>query len=114
LDRLNTPPSDEECNNKVTILEELPPTPRTMDFDEETTTAEEEWTFEDDENLLKHVLGLPMNNFKWKQVEGQFGDRHMSKMCSERWDFLKKQLLKDVHIVTMEEKQQEENNNNKL
>jgi hypothetical protein len=102
LDRLNTPPSDEEPNHEYEKIprrqskqeEMLPPTPRSAleDSDEE----EEEWTVNDDEELIKHVFGLPMKNVKWKQVETQFQDRHLAKMCSERWDFLKRQLLRDI------------------
>lgn len=102
-------------------LDELPPTPRSITLamdelssDEEGATntvmeeekkeeGEEEWSFQDDENLLMHVLNLPMNNLKWKKLETQFGDRHMAKMCCERWDFIKKQLIKDIKIVVKEE-----------
>jgi hypothetical protein len=104
----------------LVILDELPPTPRsvTLAMDElssdeeggamiikkkEAEETEQEWTLSDDENLLMHVLGLPMNNLKWKKLETQFGDRHMAKMCFERWDFLKKQLIKDIRLVTKEE-----------
>jgi hypothetical protein len=103
MDRLNTPPSDEDPSHEYEKMtqrreskqeEMLPPTPRSAldDSDED----EEGWTVNDDEELIKHVFGLPMKNVKWKQVETQFQDRHLAKMCSERWDFLKKQLLKDI------------------
>lgn len=102
------------------LTDELPPTPRSilaldessddennnhaMDTEKKKSATEEKnWSIEDDEQLLSHVLGLPMNNFKWKGLESQFGDRHMAKMCAERWDFLKKQLLKDARLIMKEE-----------
>lgn len=114
LDRLNTPPSDEDHHHSKRqrrdssiVTDELPPTPRSIiamdESSDDETEIKKDWSFEDDEELLTHVFGLPMNNFKWKQVETQFGDRHMAKMCSERWDYLKKQLLKDARTITKEE-----------
>lgn len=114
LDRLDTPPSDEDHQqlkrqrrHSSIATDELPPTPRsitTMDeSSDEETEIKKDWTLDDDEELLTHVLGLPTINIKWKQVETQFGDRHMAKMCAERWDYLKKQLLKDVRTVKKEE-----------
>jgi hypothetical protein len=118
LDRLNTPPSDDDTMMKrqrrgsSILTEELPPTPRSMLTldelsDDETGVMEAKktkgWTLEEDEQLLTHVLGLPMNNFKWKSLESQFGDRHMAKMCAERWDYIKKQILNDARTIVKEE-----------
>ncbi|KAI8077600.1 hypothetical protein BDF21DRAFT_421370 [Thamnidium elegans] len=114
LDRLNTPPSDGEQHHtqkrqrrgSSIITEDLPPTPHSIvamdDTSDEETETTNEWQVEDDEQLLAHVLGVPLNNFKWKKVETQFGDRHMAKMCSERWEFLKKQLIKDMRAIVKE------------
>lgn len=119
MDRLNTPPSDEDSHHvkrqrrdsSITLAEELPPTPRSVEAMDEFSDDEnvdrklheQKWTIEEDEKLLTHILNLPMNNFKWKGLESQFGDRHMAKMCSERWNFLKKQLMKDMRTVIKED-----------
>lgn len=120
LDRLNTPPSDEDSqhvkrqrrDSSIILTEELPPTPRSVEAMDESSdeenvykkAQEQEWTIEEDEQLLTHILNLPLNNFKWKGLESHFGDRHMAKMCAERWNFLKKQLMKDMRTVIKEEK----------
>lgn len=116
LDRLNTPPTDDDHHQlkrqrrqSSIATDELPPTPRSMtamdeSSDEETTELKKDWTLEDDEELLAHVFSLPTTNLKWKLVETQFADRHRAKMCAERWDYIKKQLLNDVRTVTKEEK----------
>lgn len=103
MDRLNTPPSDEDPSHEYEKMAQrrkskeedmLPLTPRSgLD---ESDEEEERWTVNDDEELIKHVFGLPMKNVKWRHVEAQFQDRHLAKMCSERWDFLKRQLLRDI------------------
>ncbi|KAI8968914.1 hypothetical protein BDF20DRAFT_132655 [Mycotypha africana] len=60
-------------------------------------TIEKDWTLEDDKEILLHVLGLPLTkNIKWKEVEKQFGNRHVARMCSERWAYIKKQLINDI------------------
>ena len=90
--------------------EQLPPTPHsivTLDesSDEENGALdhEKDWSMKDDKELLEHVLGLPMNHLKWKCLEAQFNNRHMAKMCAERWELLKKQLLKDTQHVLNEQ-----------
>lgn len=91
----------------------LPPTPRSIiALDESDDELYDDdgghslWTMEDDKELLEHVFGLPTKNIKWKAVETQFDDRHLAKMCCERWDYLKKQLIKDIHHVLNEQQQQ--------
>lgn len=126
LDRLNTPPTDEEsqrhcspspdkdAKRRRSIKEDmLPPTPRSIiALDESDDELYDDdgghslWTMEDDKELLEHVFGLPTKNIKWKAVETQFDDRHLAKMCCERWDYLKKQLIKDIHHVLNEQQQQ--------
>lgn len=131
LDRLNTPPTDEESQRhhspshdkdvkrRRSIKEDmLPSTPRSIialdESDDELYDDDGDdgghslWTMEDDRELLEHVLGLPTKNIKWKAVETQFDDRHLAKMCSERWDYLKKQLIKDIHHVLNEQQQQQQ------
>lgn len=118
LDRLNTPPTDEESHHSPVSSEKktrrresikedmLPSTPRSiiaLDESDDDESGNTMWTMEDDKELLEHVLGLPMKNIKWKAVETQFDDRHLAKMCSERWDYLKKQLIKDIHQVLIEQ-----------
>lgn len=117
MDRLHTPPSEDEEHQRKKkrqrrsssiFTEDLPLTPHSIvatdlsDEEEIELNNKEDWEIEEDEVLLTHVLGLPLNNFKWKKLEAQFGDRHMAKMCSERWVFLKKQLVKDIRTVVKE------------
>ncbi|KAI7904588.1 uncharacterized protein BX663DRAFT_502891 [Cokeromyces recurvatus] len=119
--RLDTPPNDDEefnenllsANNKIIKKRRssednantaLPLTPRsftTLDDEEEKNDLDEEkiWTIEDDKELLEHVLELPMKYVKWKELETKFDDRHLAKMCYERWEYIKKQMLKDVKNV---------------
>ncbi|CEP11503.1 hypothetical protein [Parasitella parasitica] len=120
LDRLNTPPTDEDSQHwevpsgreikkmrRESIKEEmLPCTPGSiiaLDDSDDEESDNSAWTMEEDKELLEHVLGLPVKNVKWKAVEAQFDDRHLAKMCSERWDYLKKQLIKDIHHILIEE-----------
>ncbi|KAI8062809.1 uncharacterized protein B0P05DRAFT_556203 [Gilbertella persicaria] len=101
LDRLNTPPTDEDSLTLDPLKvrrssredDILPATPRSITLDD---SDDEEWSLEEDKELLMHVLGSNVKNVKWKELEGQFGDRHLAKMCSERWEFIKEQLLKDI------------------
>ena len=133
LDRLNTPPTDEESQRhyspsldkdvkrrRRSIKEDmLPSTPRSIialdesdddlyNVDDGDDGGQSHWTMEDDRELLEHVLGLPTKNVKWKAVETQFDDRHLAKMCCERWDYLKKQLIKDIHHVLIEQQQEQQ------
>ncbi|KAL7322207.1 hypothetical protein PS15p_211862 [Mucor circinelloides] len=130
LDRLNTPPTDEDSQRQYSpshdkdvkrrrsIKEDmLPSTPRSiiaLDESDDDLYGDDDdgghslWTMEDDKELLEHVLGLPTKNIKWKAVETQFDDRHLAKMCSERWEYLKKQLIKDIHHVLIEQQQQQQ------
>lgn len=55
-----------------------------------------EWTEHDDRLLLSHVLGVPQN-FKWKELETIFEQKHLSKICRDRWTLLKKEMLKDIN-----------------
>ncbi|KAI7886150.1 hypothetical protein K492DRAFT_203473 [Lichtheimia hyalospora FSU 10163] len=55
-----------------------------------------EWTEHDDRLLLSHVLGVPQN-FKWKELETIFEQKHLSKICRDRWTLLRKEMLKDIN-----------------
>lgn len=95
LERPDTPPTDEEAENLK--IRELPSTPRSSPLlDESDDEKMEDWSLNDDKELLSHVLGLPLKHIKWKQVEQNFQDRHLAKMCADRWEYLKKQLIKDI------------------
>lgn len=113
LDRLNTPPSDEDQLQTETLgigrrrdsqLDDLPLTPRSGMEEDEEDEAEgaNTWSMNDDKELLMHVLSLPLKHIKWKELENQFQDRHLAKMCADRWDYIKKQLLKDIDLTTKE------------
>jgi hypothetical protein len=102
-DRLDTPPTDDDAikvllrrDSEESAYSFLPPTPRSPleSLDDE----EDEWSLEDDKALLSHVLGFK-KNIKWKEAEVKMNDRHLAMNCSERWEFLKKQLLKDAQNV---------------
>lgn len=107
MDRLNTPPSDEDQllqteslrieKRRESQVDDIPLTPRSgLTADEEEEEEEEVWSMEDDKVLLMHVLGLPLKHVKWKEAENQFQDRHLAKMCADRWEYIKKQMLKDI------------------
>lgn len=102
-DRLDTPPTDDDAikvllrrDSEESAYSFLPPTPRSPL--ELLDDEEEEWSLEDDKLLLSHVLGFK-KNIKWKEAEAKMNDRHLAMNCSERWEFLKKQLLKDAQNV---------------
>lgn len=102
LERPDTPPTDDDQFQtdvlKVGDVQDdsLPLTPRSSFI---STDEEVDWSLKDDKELLIHVLGSPLKHVKWKQVEQNFEDRHLAKMCADRWEYLKTQLLKDIHVL---------------
>ncbi|KAF7722420.1 hypothetical protein EC973_003159 [Apophysomyces ossiformis] len=92
--------SDAPCEISDILPHDMPPTPKSLDSDDD---VEEDWTLNDDQILLHHVLELPPP-VKWKEIETLFGSRHMAKMCCERWEFLRKRLLKDMDRFTSMER----------
>ncbi|KAI9469010.1 MAG: hypothetical protein EXX96DRAFT_654629 [Benjaminiella poitrasii] len=134
LNRLDTPPNDDDNENSLSAnnnkrrnsnsIEDanltLPLTPRSFIALEEEDKNEDDkkrekreedvWTMENDKELLKHVLELPMKYVKWKELESKFGGRHLARMCSERWEYIKKQILKDIDQVTVDASKENEGN----
>ncbi|KAG0169154.1 hypothetical protein DFQ28_003177 [Apophysomyces sp. BC1034] len=88
--------SDTPCEISNIPLHDMPPTPKSLDSDDD---IEEDWTLTDDQMLMNHVFELPPL-VKWKEIETLLGTRHMAKMCCERWEFLRKRLLKDMDRFT--------------
>ncbi|KAG0165831.1 hypothetical protein DFQ28_008256 [Apophysomyces sp. BC1034] len=62
---------------------------------DQTIRGYEIWTHEDDMALLDHVL-THLQGGRWRDLESKLDGRHSARLCSDRWQFLRKHLLKGL------------------
>lgn len=83
-----------EAENQDSITEDtLPPRTRSSMIDDRSM---DEWTAKDDQILLAHVFDEQPSSKVWKELENVLGSQHLAQTCCDRWDFLKRRLLKDL------------------
>ncbi|KAF7724450.1 hypothetical protein EC973_000959 [Apophysomyces ossiformis] len=80
----------------------LPPSPplngleiNSSDSLEKKKHDHKSWTLKDDKILLHHVLSR-LHGGRWQEAETKLGGRHTARQCAERWQHLKKLLLKGI------------------
>ncbi|KAF7727920.1 hypothetical protein EC973_006919 [Apophysomyces ossiformis] len=62
---------------------------------DQTIRGYEVWTHEDDMALLDHVL-THLQGGRWRDLETKLEGRHSARLCSDRWQFLRKHMLKGL------------------
>ncbi|KAL0089523.1 hypothetical protein F4703DRAFT_1470945 [Phycomyces blakesleeanus] len=72
----------------------VPRLPGPTKFDQ-TIRGYEVWTHKDDMTLLNHVLNR-LQGGRWYELEAIFEGRHSARLCSHRWHFLRRLLLKGM------------------
>ncbi|KAI8388421.1 uncharacterized protein BYT42DRAFT_559998 [Radiomyces spectabilis] len=74
----------------------VPKAPPSISKFDQTIKGYEIWTHEDDMVLVDHVL-TRLQGGRWRELEAKLGGRHNARLCRERWQFLRKLLLKGIN-----------------